>query len=263
MGKIRYAMALVWLCIATQNVQAQFYEITYKTTYKPRVNDSLSVTDHYVLKINAEKRESLFTALTSENALNLSIYKNFSSARFIKYESILDQLYKSTYLFDGQKWQLSEGGKPVNGYSCRKAFVYFGGRQWEAWYTAEIPFQEGPYKFTGLPGLILEIYSLDGDYHFTAAAIEKKLHSSIAELKAIPFANPEKEKEYKLEVINDPAAQYRRQLAQLKSNGLGVTVSFNGKEITQKETENRIITEFKLWMDQHDNPIEKGDLWLK
>lgn len=32
-----------------------------------------------------------------------------------------------------------------------------GGRDWVAWFTNDIPIQDGPYKFCGLPGLIIKI----------------------------------------------------------------------------------------------------------
>lgn len=46
-----------------------------------------------------------------------------------------------------------------------------GGRQWIAWFTSEIPLSEGPYKFGGLPGLILEVADSEGDYRYTCIGI--------------------------------------------------------------------------------------------
>ena len=54
----------------------------------------------------------------------------------------------------------------------QKASCDFGGRRWEAWFTPEIPYSEGPYKFCGLPGLILNIADTDGHYVFELLSIE-------------------------------------------------------------------------------------------
>ena len=62
-------------------------------------------------------------------------------------------------------WQLTSESKMISGYKCYKAtYTYvqkWKGREfpWEvvAWYTPEIPLQYGPIRYSGLPGLILEI----------------------------------------------------------------------------------------------------------
>ncbi len=64
------------------------------------------------------------------------------------------------------KWQIKPDKKGVIGYNCQKAEVTFGGRRWIAWFTLEIPVSDGPYKFRGLPGLILELQDVEGDYHY-------------------------------------------------------------------------------------------------
>lgn len=42
-----------------------------------------------------------------------------------------------------------------------------------AWFTHEIPISDGPYKFNGLPGLILEISDTENHYNFTLKGVEK------------------------------------------------------------------------------------------
>lgn len=51
--------------------------------------------------------------------------------------------------------------KKIAGYDCRSATVNFRGSNFLAYYTTDIPTTFGPWKFSGLPGLILEISSLD------------------------------------------------------------------------------------------------------
>ena len=55
------------------------------------------------------------------------------------------------------KWKLYPEYITIFNYKAQKATTEFGGRKWTAWFAKEIPFQDGPYKFKGLPGLILKI----------------------------------------------------------------------------------------------------------
>jgi GLPGLI family protein len=53
--------------------------------------------------------------------------------------------------------------KKINGYTCNKAITKFRGREYEAWFTTQIPINFGPFKFNGLPGLIISINSIGGN----------------------------------------------------------------------------------------------------
>ncbi|WP_407499929.1 GLPGLI family protein [Elizabethkingia anophelis] len=67
---------------------------------------------------------------------------------------------------DTLRWKVLEETKIVKGYKLQKAKTDFGGRKWTAWFCTDIPFQEGPYKFRGLPGLIFEIYDNKGYFTY-------------------------------------------------------------------------------------------------
>lgn len=69
------------------------------------------------------------------------------------------------------KWMQQDSVKMVCGYRCRRATTSFRGRTYVAWYTPDLPFQEGPWKLCGLPGLILEAYDKDRHYFYSAAEI--------------------------------------------------------------------------------------------
>lgn len=68
---------------------------------------------------------------------------------------------------DKMDWKLEKEVKKVKNYTLQKATTKFGGRDWIAWFCKEIPFQEGPYKFRGLSGLIFEIYDTENVFHYT------------------------------------------------------------------------------------------------
>lgn len=69
------------------------------------------------------------------------------------------------------KWELSNETKTINDYKCYKALCEFRGRKYTAWYTLEIPTFFGPFKFHGLPGLILEIFDDTKEVSFIAKKI--------------------------------------------------------------------------------------------
>ncbi|WP_304644763.1 GLPGLI family protein [uncultured Duncaniella sp.] len=70
-------------------------------------------------------------------------------------------------------WEIADSVKTILGYECQLAFTDFRGRRWSAWFTPEIPVAEGPWKLSGLPGLILEAYDAKRHYVFTSTGIVK------------------------------------------------------------------------------------------
>ena len=86
--------------------------------------------------------------------------------------------YKTKYEYEESqpefKWQLHNDSKKILDYQCKKATVKYRGREFIAWYTTEVPVNNGPYIFEGLPGLILELEDSQNKYHFTAIGIDKK-----------------------------------------------------------------------------------------
>ncbi|MEJ5051062.1 GLPGLI family protein [Chryseobacterium culicis] len=137
---------------------------------------------------NKLKRDSLFTAVRSEMKENhkkeekdfskIEGKKNFEPTFFEYFitKTIPDQkVYyyekaagRQIYYQEDRpvKWDVTNIVEKQNGYSAQKAVAEFGGRVWTAWFTKEIPFSDGPYKFSGLPGLIVKLEDDKGDYKF-------------------------------------------------------------------------------------------------
>ncbi len=70
-------------------------------------------------------------------------------------------------------WKYEDETREVMGYECRKATTHWRGRDWTAWYS-EIPVSAGPWKFNGLPGLILRLEDSKGEHMFEA--VDSKDH---------------------------------------------------------------------------------------
>lgn len=69
------------------------------------------------------------------------------------------------------EWKITEETDSWCGYLIQKALCRFRGRDYEAWFAPDIPVPLGPWKFWGLPGLIIKIHDLAERYRFEASSI--------------------------------------------------------------------------------------------
>lgn len=75
--------------------------------------------------------------------------------------------------FSEIEWNIVEDStKAILDYQCVMATTDYHGRKWTVWFTPEIPMHDGPWKFCGLPGLIMEATEPSGQHSFTVTGIE-------------------------------------------------------------------------------------------
>lgn len=94
-------------------------------------------------------------------------------------------------------WDFMDADTTICGYSCQKAQMHFRGRNWIVWYATDLPYNDGPWKLSGLPGLILKAQDAKGDFLFTAYKISKtKFDKSIFTTKRYKKITPKEFAEY-------------------------------------------------------------------
>ena len=100
------------------------------------------------------------------------ILKNYPEGKI----STTDRIPLDSYLYTENlplfEWTITGDTAIISGYKVQKATTHFGGRDWVAWFAPEIPYNDGPYKFNGLPGLILKIHDTRNHYAFEVVSIE-------------------------------------------------------------------------------------------
>ncbi len=101
------------------------------------------------------------------------LYTNYPTGKI----TVTNRRFVIGYVYDDeylpQQWTVKDSVKHILGHLCRMATCNFRGRNWVAWFAADIPVKSGPWKLSGLPGLILEAYDRNDDYHYTAVRIDK------------------------------------------------------------------------------------------
>ena len=83
-------------------------------------------------------------------------------------------------------WHLTNETKHIGEFLAYKATGNFRGREWEVWFTNNIPMPYGPWKLRSLPGLILEANEKTGKIYFSAIKIERTNDTALSLYQAIP-----------------------------------------------------------------------------
>ncbi|MFZ4260632.1 GLPGLI family protein [Sphingobacterium sp. HJSM2_6] len=82
------------------------------------------------------------------------------------------QVYEEENI-DPSLWNIYQDTLTINNLLCQKASINWKGRTWICWFSPEIPIFEGPYKFSGLPGLIVKMQDTKGFFTFELQAVKE------------------------------------------------------------------------------------------
>lgn len=174
---------------------SQNYEIVYNEYFIALNGGSLDLVKEKLIKVNENKKSDLtghngfllysdgvslysnqkkVRATVDEEKSNSSeihntriqmpdYYKNQNSNLFLKkYFDYNPNLYGEDILITDKlpkhDWELTNIKENVSGYTCKLAkTVDYKGNSILIWYTDEIPINDGPREFWGLPGLIIQL----------------------------------------------------------------------------------------------------------
>lgn len=156
------------------------------------------------------------------------IYKDFVKNKLFSEEKIFTRIFNVEDDLNLFSWKIEEDTLTILNYKCQKAMTKFRGREFVAYFTTEIPVTDGPWKFNGLPGLILKIDLIDPIAVFSIQATEIKIMNSNVSLenpinskKALSFNEYKKEYNLKYNEIQTFTAEQNNGL-QIKKGGLEI-----------------------------------------
>jgi len=169
----------ILLILISNLIFAQTHRFYYHVKFHKSIDSSNYYNDEIITDINAKSIKSYSSAFLKFDSINRNSEIVFFANpkfenRFIKdlktsitanYENLL----ANTFSYDSKdemQWKIADEFKNIGNFKVQKAVTKFGGRNWTAWFCNEISFPYGPYKFYGLPGMILEVYDDKKDYIF-------------------------------------------------------------------------------------------------
>ncbi|MDR6159546.1 GLPGLI family protein [Chryseobacterium sp. SLBN-27] len=184
-------LGIIALSLFMQTVFAQANRFVYQVTMKPDASDKNAIkTENAYLDISQEKsvfysenrikRDSVIQATIQSGGArgfnrdqmeNLRSNINYSIEKDKKNQktSFKDRIGRDVYIYEEDRpisWKILPETTKIGEYKVQKAETDFAGRKWTAWFTTDLPYQDGPYKFGGLPGLIVKVEDDKGEYSF-------------------------------------------------------------------------------------------------
>ncbi len=176
--------------ILSQLIFAQTTRFVYQVSMKPDSTDRATVkTELAHLDVSADgsvfyaenrlKRDSILSRMRQTGSFNFDreqmqslrtnldflIEKNYKTGA----KNYKARIARDQYVYSEDRamnWKILPETATIGEYKTQKAETEFAGRTWDAWFTTDIPLQDGPYKFSGLPGLIVKVEDTKGDYSF-------------------------------------------------------------------------------------------------
>jgi GLPGLI family protein len=188
---MKYLLFLLFFTsfLYSQSKEDKMYSITYLNTFKhllsldsPREEYSRLLVDgnksiyqiFNVIKLDTLKKNGNVTANDRQKYFSFNQHTVNITDSLVIYNDILSGFVHSYEETLNYKWTIEDDTKTIGGYLCKKALTRYGGRNWIAWYTLDLPINAGPYKFKGLPGLIIQITDTTNSYDFTFYAIVER-----------------------------------------------------------------------------------------
>lgn len=224
------------------------------------VSDSI-MTATYEKEIKATgSMNVIMKPMMRKGSVRYKIHKNYPSFDTYSLTRSGMDAYK---VWDKRKiqWKILPEKQKIGEFEAQKAVTEFAGRKWTAWFTEELPFQDGPYKFRGLPGLIVKLEDATQSHVFELKAVGKykeeiqKVSEFVGNDKYIEV-NQEQYKKIFLEDRNDPAKSMKMAMAN------GAVLQFrdqSGNEISASEMIKRREQQVKE-NNKRDNNLLELDL---
>jgi len=178
----------ILLLIAVNLCFSQYTKLT--VTYKSVLKDDLNEYGSYLYdkgELITNINESLYIETPMDTIFQMENFGQVSTSNSKYKFSYYKNLLKNTVIYDRSyslkqivednnykiDWTLTKNTKKILAHKCQEAIGVFRGRKYWAYFANDISVPNGPFKFDGLPGLILEVKSEDGAVLIFATQIKQ------------------------------------------------------------------------------------------
>lgn len=114
------------------------------------------------------------TSTSARGSISMDFYRNYPTGKSTYLDKVIREKFRITEPLEQPQWDIiADSTKQILNYDCQMARCTFKGRTWTAWFAADIPLDNGPWKLCGLPGLILRAYDSKQQYIFDCVGMKQ------------------------------------------------------------------------------------------
>lgn len=114
------------------------------------------------------------TSTSAKGNIKMDFYRNYPAGKSTFLDKVFREKFRITEPLEQPQWDIiADSTKQILDYHCQMARCSFKGRTWTAWFTTDIPLDNGPWKLCGLPGLILRAYDAKQQYIFDCVGMKQ------------------------------------------------------------------------------------------
>lgn len=138
----------------------------YSATYRAYIENLRKSLDGNNIQIE--------TSSPARGNLSMDFYRNYPTGKSTYLDKVIREKFRITEPLEQPQWDIiADSTKQILNYDCQMARCKFKGRTWTAWFAADIPLDNGPWKLCGLPGLILRAYDAKQQYIFNCVGMKQ------------------------------------------------------------------------------------------
>ena len=138
----------------------------YSATYRAYIENLRKSLDGNNIQIE--------TSSPARGNLSMDFYRNYPTGKSTYLDKVIREKFRITEPLEQPQWDIiADSTKQILNYDCQMARCKFKGRTWTAWFAADIPLDNGPWKLCGLPGLILRAYDSKQQYIFDCVGMKQ------------------------------------------------------------------------------------------
>lgn len=258
----------IWLSffviLIFNNTYSQNRTFKYDFEYKPNPLKDSTVVEKTVLDIQ-NGNLSIFRTEQEKKSDSLIAFTGYGFGASFRFENQFytikklseNRIFKSLKtmlreilhikITENLDWIILPEKDKIGTVEVQKATVNYGGRNWTAWFANEIPIQDGPYIFYGLPGLIIKISDNQNNFTFNLTEITDLKREIYYRIKGTEISWNQLKKMAE-NFYTDPLAHVKSMgIPFKKDDGTGAVVSVDMKSESER---------MKQMIRENNNPIE-------
>ncbi|MET0636817.1 MAG: GLPGLI family protein [Chitinophagaceae bacterium] len=183
-----FSVTLVALLPILSSAQPGLYTINYKVSFNQRFDQDASdirlfdatlrihdaIETDYFMVANELKKTSGDNIEIEQDTL-WRVRTNLDQQELF-FDDIFNEKLTSRWYADSlfpMRWTILPDKTYIDSFYCTKAVCSFRGRKYEAWYCSSISLPFGPWKFGGLPGLIVSVSDSASDLQIRLVNIKR------------------------------------------------------------------------------------------